>query len=409
MKRIEGKSNFIILIADDLEVNRKLISSYLKSSENIYKIVEAINGKDAYELCVEHKPDIVLMDWEMPEMTGIQSLEKIKNNPELKDIPVIMQTALSASTNLAKAFQKGATDFIRKPVDKIELLARINSSLELSISYNKIKNQNKSIEEKNIQLNNSIKYASYIQEAMRLSEKKLIRLFSEYFIFFKPKDVLSGDFYWFSKLKIKNKEYSVIATVDCTGHGIPGAFLSIIGSIYLDQIINQEKIIQSNKILEVLHQYVRKSLQQDKNENVDGMDAALCVINHNEQYIDFCGAVNPLIYILDNNLFEVEGNFEEIGGIFGDANRKFKNHIIDLKNKKANFYIFTDGYQDQTGGYQEQRFSKVRLHKLLQNISGKSFDQQLQMVETNFVKWKGSQNQSDDILIIGFELDFTSK
>lgn len=260
--------------------------------------------------------------------------------------------------------------------------------------------QKEEIEKKNKDITASINYAQRIQQAM-LPQKKIIKeAFDEAFILFMPRDIVSGDFYWYAK--VDDKE--IITAIDCTGHGVPGAFMSLIGEAYLNQIIERQEITQPDLILNELHKYIRKALKQEAQENHDGMDMALCVVDKKNKILEFAGAKNPLVYIQNNEITVIKGDKRPIGGVqWEETERKFTRHIIDI-SKPTSFYIYTDGFGDQCGGGDHRKFMVRNLNNLFLEIHNSTCDDQEAIFLDIFTKWKGEERQIDDVLIIGCKI-----
>ncbi|WP_299456265.1 SpoIIE family protein phosphatase [uncultured Microscilla sp.] len=301
--------------------------------------------------------------------------------------------------------------------------------------YKKVKRQNHEIEEKNGKLlkfneeiaaqrdlleaknikieciNNdlteSIAYAQHIQQAMLPPLPRIRAHLPQSFVFLKPRNVVSGDFYWFKT--VQNKVF--IAAIDCTGHGVPGALMSMTGNNLLNDIVETQGTTQPQEILNQLHLGVKKALQQDETNNRDGMDAALCAINLSTNVVEFTGAKRPLVYIQNHTLHEIKGDIMPIGGEWNKNERKFTHHTIVLSNEPTTFYMFSDGYQDQFGGSRGKKFMKKRLKRLLLDIHLKPMDEQKQILDNTILQWMKQENlhpqieqQIDDILLIGFRL-----
>jgi serine phosphatase RsbU (regulator of sigma subunit) len=271
---------------------------------------------------------------------------------------------------------------------------------KLANQNQQILHQKNEIEEKNKDITDSINYAQRIQLAMMTEKENLNRIIPESFILFKPKDIVSGDFYWFEQTYNK----ILVAAVDCTGHGVPGALMSMLGSSFLRQIVN-EGITESDRILEKLHQNVRESLNQSVTENRDGMDAALYVIDKFHKRLEFSGAHNPLIYIQNNQLFEIKGSRRSVGGYeYKEVMGVFSKTYIDVSVPTC-MYVFSDGYQDQFGGPENRKFMIRPLKTLLLAIHQKPMAEQQKILEQNLATWKGEGKQIDDVLIIGAKID----
>lgn len=274
------------------------------------------------------------------------------------------------------------------------------------IDYRRKIRTNQKIHQQNLNIKSSINYAQRIQQAMLpvvTDEGPL----SDSFILFKPRDIVSGDFYWFAELerKISGEKDFAIAAVDCTGHGIPGAFMSMIGMNSLNGIINRG-IRHTDEVLLTLHNDIKSALRQDETGNRDGMDMALCLIRKQEKILEFSGAKNPLIYIQDNELYHIKGDTHAIGGGSGKVQREvsFKRHEIKL-DQPTMIYIFSDGYADQFGGPDSMKFMSKRFKELLMEIHHLPLEEQKTILNDTFEEWRGKGRQIDDILVIGFKLN----
>ena len=279
---------------------------------------------------------------------------------------------------------------ITRQKDKIE-----NQSIELKKAFTEIS-------DKNVKINRSITYASRIQSAM-LSQWDKIQLFiPESFVFFKPRDIVSGDFYWFREMNHQSNKLA-LAAVDCTGHGIPGAFMSVIANEQLHEIIDLKHMEAPDKILSALHRGVREALKQKETNNKDGMDIAFCTIDMENKVLQYAGARNPLIYIKNNQLHEIAGDRKSIGGFPNVDKKTFKNHQVKL-DEPTSFYIYSDGFQDQFGGKSGEKFMTDKFKTLLMDIHSLPIVEQVKVLEETYQSWKGNYPQIDDILVIGFKV-----
>ncbi len=287
-----------------------------------------------------------------------------------------------------------------KEIEKREYIEEQNAKLEYLVEE-----RTKKLAEKNKQITDSIRYAKRIQQAI-LPPKHLIQgAFPNSFIYFKPRDIVSGDFYWFAE---KNDKV-IVAAVDCTGHGVPGAFMSLIGNVLLNQIVIERNITTPATILDHLHLEVRQALKQSEEDDKgskDGMDLALCVLHKKDDKLEFAGAHNSLFMITKGELIEIKGDKFGIGGAFRGEDRAFTNHLIDLHQDETTVYLASDGYPDQFGGPKNMKFMSKRFKKMLIDIS--NYDnlrtQQLQLSRM-MEEWQGKQKQTDDQLIIGFKVN----
>jgi serine phosphatase RsbU (regulator of sigma subunit)/Tfp pilus assembly protein PilF len=287
------------------------------------------------------------------------------------------------------------------------------SSVLLFLAYRTIKKTNVLLEKQNIEIKHqrdqifqqkqeitdSIQYASRIQNAILPPETLLSRL-SDHFILYKPRDIVSGDYYWMTQ-KDGN---TVVVAADCTGHGVPGALMSMLGISFMNEIINKNDMIQPNEILNKLRENVVNSLHQKgvEGEAQDGMDLSLCIINHEKTKLQFAGAYNPLYLIRDDVLIEYKPDKMPIG-IYKDKTDSFTNHEIDIQTGDV-FYLLTDGYVDQFGGPKAKKFMVKKFKDLLLEIYKKNMKEQKEILSNIFDEWKGNINQIDDILVMGIRI-----
>lgn len=264
--------------------------------------------------------------------------------------------------------------------------------------------ERKSIQDKLIftysELTDSLRYANHLQMAMLPDPSILNKYFKEYFVFYKPCEIVSGDFYWFSAQKNK----IVIAAADCTGHGIRAAFMSIVGITFLDDIVINKKITDAHEILNQLKEQVIKNLRQSGTQQTahDGMDIAICVIDTKNMEMQYAGAYNPLVIIRNENLIEYKGDRMPISYYFA-AKPSFTNHVIPLQENDR-FYLFTDGYADQFGGQKNKKYTYRRLKRELLIHSQQSMDSQRDLLMNTHLAWKESYAQTDDIVFLGFKI-----
>jgi PAS domain S-box-containing protein len=259
------------------------------------------------------------------------------------------------------------------------------------------------IKQKNQKVTESINYAERIQNSI-LPDTNLIRKYlPESFIFFQPRDVVSGDFPWF----YRNEEVIYIAAVDCTGHGVPGALLSFIGYFLLNNIVSKHTDYNASEILDELNFRVKQTLKQDMygSDTRDGMDIALCKISLKDKSMDFSGAHRPMYLLKGNELIEYKGDRNSIGGIYQrkKPDVKFTNHNIKF-NKGEKCFIFTDGLPDQYSSIHKNKYQTGRIKKEIIKNHNMSIEEYSKFFVDQFNKWKGNYKQIDDVLVIGFEL-----
>ena len=367
------------------------------------------------------------------------------------------------STEKAKEITKIHMEYLQLQKDEIELLKQekkeqeyqlklnrernlrytfIGGLLFLSIlvilifrSNNEKKKANKLLNQKNTEINQqkeeieaqrdlanaqkeeiiaSITYAEKIQRAILPSKNLFEEILSEHFVLFTPKDIVSGDFYWIKKIK----NFVIIATADCTGHGVPGAFMSMLGSSFLSEIVTTRRLDSSGKILDSLRTKIKKTLHQTEGGAQDGMDISLYIMDLETLELQYSGAYNSL-YIVRNQsenknseinnenikykdkLIELKANRQPIARFIKET--EFSTTIFQLK-KDDQLYTFSDGYADQFGGEHESKFMSKRFKKLLVDINNKTMIDQKNILEKTFDNWKGNLSQIDDVLVIGVKI-----
>lgn len=259
--------------------------------------------------------------------------------------------------------------------------------------------QNTLLEYQKKEIEDSIRYASRIQSAVIPSDKTCHEIFPESFVVFRPLNIVSGDFYWVSKVGDK----TIYTAADCTGHGVPGGFMSMLGIAFLNEIVNKDNITSPDQILNHLREKVIHALQQHgiSGEARDGMDIAIVTIDSREARLEYAGAYNPLIMIRNGEITETSGEKMPIG--IYEKMHPFTKHEIII-NKGDMFYMFSDGYEDQFGGADGKKFKAKRLKNLLLEIHGKSMLTQKEILEETFDEWKGDLPQVDDVVVVGLSI-----
>jgi len=249
------------------------------------------------------------------------------------------------------------------------------------------------------QLMASLKYASFIQQAVLPEKRYLENTLVDHFVMHKPRDIVSGDFYYCSR----KEEHIVAAAGDCTGHGVPGALMSIMGVSFLNEILSIRGPVSSSRILNLLRERVMKALHQKGTEleNKDAMDMALCVFNPKTSELQYSGANNSLYHVRKKVLTEIKADKMPVG-INAIEENSFTNHTLQLKPGDT-VYIFSDGYADQFGGPLDKKFKYGPLKELIIRISDRSMEEQRDELERVIDAWKGDADQVDDILIFGIK------
>ena len=275
--------------------------------------------------------------------------------------------------------------------------------MNICVIHRNSRAQKEEIQEKNRAIFSSISYALTIQQAILPRHEAIHDRVKDFFILYQPRDIVSGDFYWFYDLDEKHEGQFLIAAIDCTGHGIPGAFMSMIAYNLLNRIV-EEGVIEPNKILEKLHVYIKDALRQDENENKDGMDLVLFHVDTLQKKFKYSGAKNPLLYIQNGELIKVRGTRHAIGGSHQHDKVLFDQVEVSFE-QPLSLFMYSDGYQDQFGGEkQKKKFLSKRFEQLLFEIGDYSCEEQQSILEKEMQDWKGNAEQIDDILVMGMKL-----
>ncbi len=255
------------------------------------------------------------------------------------------------------------------------------------------------IQNKNKKITESINYAKRIQNAILPNDRVINRALPDSFTLYKPRDVVSGDFPWYVQIK----DEIFIAAVDCTGHGVPGALLSLIGYFLLNDIVRSRKITEPGKVLDLLDEGVTTTLRQDEDSTTkDGMDIAFCKINLSEKEVEFAGAHRPLYIMKDGVMEEIKGNKFPIGGGIFKNQTNFTNHKVKLK-KGDSIYFSSDGFPDQFGGPESRKFGPKRVREIIGAVHQKSMTEAMHVFDTEWENWRGDTKQTDDVLLIGIK------
>lgn len=410
-----NNTNYKILIVDDITANIELLSNLLELSG--FDVSYVKNGKNAIQKVEKEPPDLILLDITMPGMSGFEVCRHFKDHLHTKDIPIIFITALSDTENIVKGFKVGGQDYITKPFNHQELMARVQMHIELKekkaqinayaqklLKLNDQLNlQKEIIEQKNKDLMSSINYAQQIQHSLLPSTQTLKKYFNDACIVFLPKDIVSGDFFYYNK--IDNR--IIVIAADCTGHGVPGSMLTMLGTTIINNIVYHNKVTNPTEILEQLNQEFINLLYSNTHSDEktpDGMDIALCCFDTENYDLCYSAGKRPL-YILPKNADAIsvhKAGFHSIGGFY-DEDKVFTKYNCKLK-KGDRIYIFTDGYTDQFGGPKNKKYSSRKLKNKFLELKNKTLSEQEKLLKQEFIDWKGNQEQIDDVLIIGFEI-----
>lgn len=412
-----------ILVVDDEEqihsVTEFALGDYEYKGKKL-RFQHAYTGKEAIEILQKDQNiALILLDVVMESNdAGLLVVDKIRNQLQNHFVRIILRTGqpgqapeedviikydINDYKNKAELTDKRLfatiTTGLRSYADIMEIESyRHNLELKVQERTAEILTQKEVIEKKNEEITSSINYANRIQKAILPPDDKLNKLLPESFVLFKPRDIVSGDFYWLTEQNGK----ILVSAIDCTGHGVPGAFMSMIGYSLLNQIV-KNNITAPEEILYHLHIGVRKALKQSDNRNRDGMDMAICTIDPQNNVVEFAGAKNPVVYIQDGEATQIKGDRMPIGGEQKEEERLFTRHIIKV-DKPTHFYLFSDGYQDQFGGEHNKKYMIKRLRNRFVELHQLPFAEQKQILDQEFEEWRGDYRQTDDTLIVAFKL-----
>lgn len=289
---------------------------------------------------------------------------------------------------------------IKLQQEKIRLEEMVNEKTkELVVEKERVEKANDLLHEKNRDITDSITYAKRIQNAVLPQTENIFKELN-LFVLYKPRDIVSGDFYWY----YSSPKYNYVAVVDCTGHGVPGAFMSLLGSTYIDQVMIENKEPLPSQVLTELDKKIYAAFKQNNPDNKigDGMDMCICRITKDKKEITIASANRPIYYFKNGELRETKASVYSIGGYF-DGSEKVFTEITYQISKGDSFYMFSDGYGDQFGGEKNRRFSTKRMKQILTDMQPRSCNEQCEVLNTEFENWKGENEQIDDVCVIGIK------
>jgi len=299
------------------------------------------------------------------------------------------------------AFIAGIVVLIVRQREKEQKKVQVYLEKELDARTSVVMKQKYELELQNIEITDSINYAKRIQTSILPDFQRLKEVFSDAFIFFRPRDIVSGDFYWFDRL---SDEKFILVCADSTGHGVPGAFMSMIGSTLLQDIVVRQHIVNPSEILKLLDKHIFSTLNQNVELGVanDGMDMVVCEINIKTRHIRFASAMRPVIIVMGGESFYIKGNRSSVGG--ESVIEKYFDDQEYYLNDGDTVYLFTDGLPDQFGGTDGKKLKIARLKKLIEDVASLHMKGQQEVISKFFDEWKGGYDQVDDILFIGIRL-----
>lgn len=431
----------VLYVEDDDQLRQdtyRLLTTFFK------RIDTAANGRIGLEKYREGDYEIVISDLRMPEMDGIEMVREIK---ALNDDQIILITsAHDESQYLLQLIGMGVNNFILKPLDIKKFLLVLEKTIELvrlrqmETDYKKqleetvrqrtreLSELNKELEQYNLTLEqkvaertaelnkslleveranrklmDSIDYATVIQRSLLPSMEMVNTYLPDSFFIWMPRDVVGGDIFF---AEFFDDSSFLIGVMDCTGHGVPGAFMTMIASTGLQRITRDEGCLDPSEILKKLNFIVKSSLQQDTEFSLsdDGLDAAICFVNMKERILSFSGARLPLLMVQNGCARLVKGDRESIGYRKSDLDHEFSKTIIDIKDDMR-FYLFSDGLIDQVGGEKNLRFGNRRFTRMTESICQLPFDRQKETILEQFHHYRGVNETRDDVTLIGFKPD----
>jgi serine phosphatase RsbU (regulator of sigma subunit) len=384
-----------------------------------YHIYLAGSGQAGLDIMEQRTIQLVICDEKLPDISGIHLLEKIMSfHPNCTRM---IQADPHHMDIIMQAVERGiAFQYMSFPWKHEELKVTLDSAMEVYFlkSENrsleryledirqtlerKVMERTRKIEQQRVNMTDSIRYASRIMESLMLTPGELSALLPPHFVLNKPKDIVSGDFYWVSE---KNGQL-ILAVVDCTGHGVPGAFMSILGINLLNDIVGKMAHPVAGEILDALRIRVIRTLGQRgrKDEAKEGMEMALVIVDPENNVMQFAGAFSPLYLLSEGEFKEYRGDRMPIG-IYHDEEVPFTTKEVPFRENDV-IYMFSDGYVDQIGGLNRKTFRSVRFKKLIREIWNRPMKEQRAILREEHEIWRAGQEQIDDILVMGVKLTF---
>lgn len=405
-----------ILYVDDEESNLRIFKTAFKRK---YTVHTATSGQEAIDILKEHPIHILITDYKMPQMSGVELLEyTVERYPNL--IRMVL-TGFADIEAIVRAVNKsGIYQYITKPWDRgelemiiekaietlrlkdererlIEELRQLNASLE-----EKVRERTAEVEKLLEKVQSSIRYAQRIQEAILPSAEELQETIGKHVLFYRPRDIVSGDFYWVAHKTENGEDKTIVVVADCTGHGVPGAMMSMVGINLVAQAVHDREIHSPAEILSFVNEGIIERLRQEENTSRDGMDAVVPCIDRKAQKISLAGGNLGALIIRHGEAEVLKGNRQAIGG-YEQEDALFEE--TTLPYEPMHIYLYTDGFQDQFGGETGKRFYSKNLVSLIQEIHGLPFDTQKACLTDAFEQWKGSYQQVDDVTVLGFRFE----
>ncbi len=389
-----------LALSEPMDAKARMIASYRGLAEAFKQRGQYRAALDYYKKQSDLK-DLVFSERNTRKIAEIETNYQIQQRE--KEIELLRKESEIQVLSLSK--NRVVTYFLLGSLILIFILAAVlYQRNQFRMKSNELlETQNQEIAKKNIDILDSIMYAKGIQDAIRPDPDILKSGFSDYYIFSKARDIVNGDFYWLAQRD--DSDHIIIAVLDCTGHGVPGAFMTVMANSLLNQIVLEQHIESPAEILEALHKEMTTTLHQENYGQItnDGMDIAICRFHQKTLKLIFSGAKRPLYYYQDNKLKVIKGSTHSIGGNLYQNHRRFKEHTVQLKPGDA-FYLFTDGITDQFGGPEDKKFLSWRLKHQLNLMQPHPMEDQHSHLETSIQEWRGTREQTDDMLMMGIRV-----
>ncbi len=296
---------------------------------------------------------------------------------------------------------------LRNSFLSLKVMNNLNQELqekqeEITLQKENLEIANKQLNKKNRDITASITYAARLQKGILPSSEIIKNYFSDHFILYQPRNIVSGDFYWFAQ----TDDRIVFVVADCTGHGVPGALMSMIAHAALNKIFFEKKVYSPDTLFQIASDEIRQNLDQNTNKSSDGMDASAFTYFPKENKLTLATAKSSIFYVKNNDIIEIKGDNHSIGGYVGGENRNFTLHQLSV-DQPLTIYMFSDGYHDQFGGSQNKKITKQGFRQILLDIHQKPMEDQKIYLQTFLKNWieKGNEQQIDDILVIGLKIN----
>ncbi|MFT5618131.1 MAG: transcriptional regulator with GAF, ATPase, and Fis domain [Arenicella sp.] len=384
----------------DVEKNKLVFKSSIENGKELEAYTYNLDDAEAFAVrCFNNREEIFINN--LKEDLGKYGMQFQKNlRTEDGTAQSIIYLPLQTKNRVLGVIGVQSMAKEAYTTNHLQLLRNISIYTVIAIqnaqSYQKTEEQRILVEQNAHKVMASINYAKRIQEAFLPEMASIQKSLPQSFVLFKPRDIVSGDFYWFNELNGK----TYLSVLDCTGHGVPGAFMSMIGNELLNEAVNRIGLQKPHEILSHMHTGIRKDLRQYETGNQDGMDMTLCVIDKENNLLEFAGANNPLVYIQNEEMMVIRGDKYSIGGEQREVQRVYTTHSIDISTPTT-FYLYTDGYQDQFGGKDGRKFMSQKFRKLLHTVCEQPMAEQKVILEKTLNKWMIHNKQIDDVLVVG--------